>query len=70
MASRDAVVIGGGDSQLEVDVAAALDGVGSELGTRSFRTTPAGHRARLPWLRRFGTVVKSARSVPAPTALA
>jgi transposase len=37
-------------------MAAALDGVGAQLGVREFPTTAAGYRALLAWLRSFGTV--------------
>lgn len=51
-------VTGGVDTHLDTNMAAALDGVGGELGTRQFPTTPAGYRALLAWLSGFGTVVR------------
>ena len=50
-------VTGGVDTHKDVHVAAALDGVGRLLGTKSFPTTAAGYRALLGWLRCFGEVV-------------
>ena len=47
-------ITGGVDTHLDVHVAAALDGRGALLGVESFATTPAGYRALLRWLRRFG----------------
>ncbi len=49
-------VTGGADTHRDQHVVAALDERGAELGVRSFPTTPAGHRALLAWLRRFGAV--------------
>jgi len=51
-------VTGGVDTHLDVHVAAAPDQIGGLLGTRSFRTTPAGYRQLLGWLQGFGEVVK------------
>jgi transposase len=51
-------VTGGVDTHLEVNVAAALDGIGGLLGVEQFRTTPAGKRQLLGWLAGFGTVVR------------
>jgi transposase len=42
------------DTHLDVDVAAALDGIGGLLGVEQFPTTAAGHRALLGWLKSFG----------------
>ena len=53
----DAVVCGV-DTHLDTNMAAALNGLGAELGTRQFPTTAAGHRALLGWLGSFGTVVR------------
>lgn len=39
-------------------VAAALDGIGGQLGVKSFPTTPAGYRRLLAWLASFGTVAR------------
>ena len=47
-------ITGGVDTHLDVHAAAALDGRGALLGVESFATTPAGYRALLRWLRRFG----------------
>lgn len=51
-------ITGGVDTHLDVHVAAALDEVGGLLGTRSFRTTPAGYRQLWRWLGGFGPVVR------------
>jgi transposase len=59
MTDNDATVVAGGvDTHLDTHMAAALDGVGGELGTRQFPTTPAGYRALLGWLASFGTVAR------------
>ena len=42
----------------DVHVAAALDPLGGLLGTESFATDPAGYKALLGWLERFGDVTK------------
>jgi transposase len=49
-------ITGGVDTHLDVHVAAALDGRGTLLGVKTFETTPAGYRALLGWLKRYGTV--------------
>lgn len=49
---------GGVDTHLDLNVAAALDGIGGLLGVESFPTSPAGNRALLGWLKSFGTVAK------------
>jgi transposase len=46
------------DTHLEVNVAAALDGIGGLLGVEQFKTTPAGNRQLLGWLAGFGLVVR------------
>ena len=51
-------VTAGVDTHRDQHVVAALDQRGAELGVRAFRTTPAGHRALLAWLRGFGTVAR------------
>jgi transposase len=51
-------VTGGVDTHLDVNVAAALDGIGGLLGVEQFPTTTAGNKALLGWLKTFGTVVK------------
>jgi len=49
-------ITGGVDTHRDVHVVAALDENGVELGVESFATTPAGFRAALRWMRRFGEV--------------
>ena len=51
------LVTGGVDTHRDFHVAAALDHLGSVLGTAQFPTTPAGYRALLGWLSGFGPVV-------------
>jgi transposase len=51
-------VTGGVDTHLEVHVAAALDPLGVLLGTERFDTDPAGYKALLAWLERFGPLTK------------
>ena len=51
-------VTGGVDTHLDLNVAAALDGIGGLLGVEQFPTTTAGNKALLGWLRALGTVVK------------
>lgn len=51
-------VTGGVDTHLDLNVAAALDGIGGLLGVESFPTTPNGNRALLDWLGTFGAVAK------------
>ena len=58
MPDRGVAVTGGVDTHLDTNMAAALDDLGGELGTRQFPTTPAGYRALLRWLAGFGTVVR------------
>jgi transposase len=50
-------VTGGVDTHKDVHVAAAKDGLGRVLGTRSFPATAAGFTALLGWLGGWGTVV-------------
>ena len=57
----------GVDTHRDQHVVAALDQRGAELGVRAFRTTPAGHRALLAWLRGFGTVARCGVEARAPT---
>ena len=57
IARSDVAVTGGVDTHLDTHMAAALDGIGGELGVRQFPTTPAGYAALLAWLEGFGTVV-------------
>ncbi len=49
---------GGVDTHLDLNVAAALDGIGGLLGVEEFPTTTAGNKAFLVWLKGWGTVVK------------
>lgn len=58
MAETGVAVTGGVDTHLDTNMAAALDGVGGQLGTKEFRTTTAGYRALHRWLGSFGTVVR------------
>lgn len=51
-------VTGGVDTHLELNVAAALDGIGGLLGVESFPTSPAGNKALLGWLKGLGTVAR------------
>jgi transposase len=51
-------VVGGIDTHKDVHVVAAIDTTGRILGTSSFPTTLAGHRALLRWLRRHGAVMR------------
>jgi transposase len=52
----DRAVTGGVDTHLDVHVAAALDPIGGVLGVKSFPTNPAGYRALLAWMSKFGPV--------------
>jgi transposase len=56
MTERGVRVTGGVDTHRDLNVVAALDERGAELGVEFFPTTPAGYRATLRWLRRFGDV--------------
>jgi transposase len=51
-------VTGGVDTHLDVHVAAVLDGIGGLLGVEQFKTSAAGNKALLGWLRSFGTPVR------------
>jgi transposase len=51
-------VTGGVDTHLDLNVAAALDGIGGLLAVEEFPTTTAGNKALLVWLKGWGTVVK------------
>ena len=53
---RPGRITGGIDTHKDVHVAAALDGIGTLLGTASFPTTASGYRALEHWLTRFGPV--------------
>jgi len=50
------IVIGGVDAHLDTNMAAALNGIGGELGVKEFPTTAAGYQALLAWLGAFGRV--------------
>ena len=52
------LVTGGVDTHLDVNVAAALDGIGGLLGVEQFPTTVSGNKALLVWLKSFGSVVQ------------
>lgn len=54
---RDAVT-GGVDTHLDLNVVAALDGLGGLLGVSEFPADMAGHAQVLAWLRSQGRVVK------------
>jgi len=58
MAETGVAVTGGVDTHLDTNMAAALDGVGGQLGTKEFPTNIAGYRALHLWLESFGTVVR------------
>jgi len=58
MAETGVAVTGGVDTHLDTNMAAALDGVGAQLGTKEFPTNIAGYRALHLWLESFGTVVR------------
>src|SRR5215813_13533810 len=51
-------VTGGVDTHLDLNVAAALDGIGGLLGMAEFPATAAGHRRLLGWLSGFGSVAR------------
>ena len=57
IARSEVVVTGGVDTHLDTHMAAALDGIGGQLGIRQFAATPDGYIALLSWLASFGTVV-------------
>ena len=58
MAEPGVVVTGGVDTHLDTNMAAALDGVGAQLGIQEFPTTAAGYRALHRWLGSFGTIAR------------
>ena len=58
MVATSGPVTGGVDTHLDLNVAAALDGMGGLLGVEEFPTTTAGNKALLVWLKGWGTVVK------------
>jgi transposase len=51
-------VTGGVDTHLDLNVAAALDGIGGLLGVAEFPATLEGHRQMLGWLSGFGPVAR------------
>lgn len=55
--TNSAEITGGVDTHLDTHVAAALDALGVELGSKAFPASPAGYRSLLAWLRSFGRVV-------------
>src|ERR1019366_10491894 len=54
MSQEQRIVIGGVDTHKDVHVAAVIDDRGKILDTSSFRTTTAGYRQLLAWLRSYG----------------
>jgi len=52
-------VTGGVDTHLDLNVAAALDGIGGLLVVAEFPATLAGHRELLGWLTGFGLVARA-----------
>jgi len=52
----DNPITGGVDTHAEINVVAAIDSVGRELGHASFATTARGNRELLSWLNNQGTV--------------
>jgi transposase len=52
------VVVGGVDTHLDTNMAAALNSIGGQLGVKEFPTTAAGYRDLLAWLGGFGNVVR------------
>ncbi len=51
-------VTGGVDTHLDLNVAAALDGIGGLLGVAEYPATSAGHRELRGWLSGFGLVAR------------
>jgi transposase len=51
-------ITGGVDTHLEFHVAAALDPVGTLLGTKTFAANTSGYKALCSWLSAFGAVAK------------
>lgn len=58
MTPAPGTVTGGIDTHRDTHVAAAVDHLGGVLGTKEFRTTPAGYRKLLAWLTSFGMLHK------------
>jgi len=57
-AARTTTIVGGVDTHLDLNVAAALDGIGGLLGVQQFPTSRAGHGQLLDWLAGLGTVTR------------
>jgi transposase len=55
---NEQAVIGGVDTHLHLNVAAALDEIGGVLGVKEFPTTKAGHLELYTWLNKFGAVTR------------
>jgi transposase len=53
-----AEVVGGVDTHLDTHTAAAVDGLGRELGHRQFPATPAGYLRLAVWLAGFGRLLR------------
>jgi transposase len=51
-------VVAGVDTHLDTNMAAALNGIGGELGVKEFPTTATGYRALLGWLNSFGHLAR------------
>ena len=51
-------VTGGVDTHLDLNVAAALDGIGGLLGVEQFPTSSTGNKELLAWLKSFGAIVQ------------
>ena len=49
---------GGVDTHLDLNVAAAVDGLGGLLGVAQFATSSSGHAKLLGWLQGFGELSK------------
>jgi transposase len=60
-------IVGGVDTHLDVQVAAAVDAIGGLLGVRSFPTTSAGYQALSSWLSSFGPIERVGWRALAPT---
>ena len=58
MTPAPGTVTGGVDTHSDIHVAAALDHLGGVLATEQFKTTPAGYRKLLGWLRSYGPLHK------------
>ena len=58
MVNPGRLVIGGVDTHLALNVAAAVDHIGGLLGVAEFATTSSGHKELLAWLKGFGPLAK------------